>query len=230
MFDRNIGIYNPALKNFWPNVFDQRLTYDEQDQPTSHSVNKESNQTKKRKRTIIWYNSPYSINVKKKVGKIFFKLLQKYYLPSHPMYTIFNTNKVKISCSCLPNIGSIIFSHNKKILYSDNTEYGCNCNDKNKCLLDNKFLTPRIVYRADVTNDQTQEKMFYNRISDTPFKKRYENHKKSFRHKEYSTEIHLAKYCWELKDKGAYTVPTVNFSILKRVKGKSLINNCSLGF
>ena len=25
-------------------------------------------------------------------------------------------------------------------------------------------------------------------------------------------------------------MPTVNFSILKRVKGKSLINNCSLGF
>ena len=141
------------------------------------------------------------------------------------MYTIFNTNKVKISYSCFPNIDSIISSHNKKILYSDNTEYGCNCNDKNKCPLDNKCLTPRIVYRADVTNDQTQEQKFYYGISDTPFKERYENHKKSFRHKEYSTETDLAKYCWELKDKGA--VPTVNFSIAKRVKGKSLINNCS---
>ena len=49
---------------------------------------------------------------------------------------------------------------------------------------------------------------------------------KSFRHKESCTETDLAKYCWELKDKGA--VPTVNFSIAKRVKGKSLINNCSL--
>ena len=43
---------------------------------------------------------------------------------------------------------------------------------------------------------------------------------------EYSTETDLAKYCWELKDKGA--VPTVKFSIAKCVKGKSLINNCSL--
>ena len=58
------------------------------------------------------------------------------------------------------------------------------------------------------------------------FKERYENHKKSFRDKEYSTETDLAKYCRELKDKGA--VPTVNFFIVKRVKGKSLINNCSL--
>ena len=126
------------------------------------------------------------------------------------MYAIFNTNKVKISYSCFPNIGSIISSHNKKILYSDNSEYGCNCIDKNKCPLDN---TPRIVYRAY-------------EISDAPFKEWYENHKKSFRHKEYSTETYLAKYCWELKDKGA--VPRVNFSIVKRVKGKSLINNCSL--
>ena len=223
VFDRNIGIYNTALKN---SGFDQTLTYDEQDEPTSDSVNEESNQTRKRKRNIIWYNPPYSMSVKTNVGKIFFKLLRKHFPPSHPMYTIFNTNKVKISYSCFPNIGSIISSHNKKILYSDNTEYGCNCNDRNKCPLDNKCLTPRIVYRADVTNDQTQEQKFYYGISDTPFKERYENHKKSFRHKEYSTEPDLAKYCWELKDKGA--VPTVKFSIAKCVKGKSLINNCSL--
>ena len=55
---------------------------------------------------------------------------------------------------------------------------------------------------------------------------RYENHKKSFRHKKYSAETHLAKYCWELKDK--CNALTVNFSIAKSVKGKSLINNCGL--
>ena len=48
----------------------------------------------------------------------------------------------------------------------------------------------------------------------------------TFRHKENSTETDLAKYCWELKDKG--DVPTVNVSIVKRVKGKSLINSCNL--
>ena len=67
-FDRNIGIYNAALKN---SGFDQTLTYDEQDKPTSDSVNEESNQTRKRKRNIIWYNPPYSINVKTNVGKYF---------------------------------------------------------------------------------------------------------------------------------------------------------------
>ena len=156
--------------------FDQTLTYDQQDEPTSDSVNEESNQTRKRKQNIIWCNPSYSMNVKTNVGKIFFKLLRKYFPPSHPIYTIFNTNKVKINYSCFPIIGLIISSHNKKILYSDNTKYGCNCNDKNKCPLDNKCLTPRIVYRADVPNDQTQEQKFYYGISDTPFKEQYENH------------------------------------------------------
>ena len=57
---------------------------------------------------------------------------------------------------------------------------------------------------------------FFYGISETPFKGWYQNHKKSFRHKEYSTETDLAKFCWELKEKGA--VPTVHFSIAKRVK------------
>ena len=68
VFNRNIGIYNTALKN---RSFDQTLTYDEQNEPTSDSVNEESNQTRKRKRNIIWYNPPYSMNVKTNVGKIF---------------------------------------------------------------------------------------------------------------------------------------------------------------
>ena len=127
VFDRNIGIYNTALKN---SRFNQTLTYDEQDEPTSDSLNEESNQTRKRKQNIVWYNPPYSMNVKTNVCKIFFKLLRTHFPSSHPMYTIFNTNKVKISYSCFPNIDSIISSHNKKILHSDNTEYGYNCNDK----------------------------------------------------------------------------------------------------
>ena len=116
------------------------------------------------------------MNVKTNLCKIFFKLLV--------FKNIFHRLTLcipylTISYSCFPNIGSIVSSHNKKILYSDNNEYGCNCNKKNKCPLDNKCLTPRIVYRADVTNNQTQEQKFYYGIFDTPFKERYENDKKS---------------------------------------------------
>ena len=87
------------------------------------------------------------MNVKTNIGIIFFKLLRKHFPPTLPTYTIFNTNNVKISYSCFQNIASIISSHSKKILYSDSTKYGYNCNDKNKCPLDNKCLTHRIIYR-----------------------------------------------------------------------------------
>ena len=68
----------------------------------------QGNQAGKCKRAIIWFNLPYSMNVKTNIGITFFKLLQKHFPPTHPMYTIFNKNKIKISYSCFPNMGSII--------------------------------------------------------------------------------------------------------------------------
>ena len=79
----------------------------------------------------------------------------------------------------------MISLHNKHILDSNNTEYGCNCNSRDECPLQNECLTPRIVYRADVTNNKTDQHKYYYGISDTPVKERYENHKTSFRHRSH---------------------------------------------
>ena len=57
-------------------------------------------------------------------------------------------------------------------------------------------------------------------------KERYENHKTSFRHRSHLTAPDLSNYYWKLVDKGA--VPTIKFSIAKRVKGNTFINNCNL--
>ena len=65
----------------------------------------EANQARKRKRAIIWYNLPYSMNAETNIGKAFFKLLQKHFPPTYSMYTIFNKNKTKISYDCFPNMG-----------------------------------------------------------------------------------------------------------------------------
>ena len=107
-----------------------------------------------------------ALNVKTNIGKIFFKSLQKHFIPTHPMYTIFNNNKIKISYSCFPNMGSIISSHTKHILNSNSTECGCSCNNKDECPLENKCLTPRIVCRAHVTNNKTDEQKYYYGLSD----------------------------------------------------------------
>ena len=143
------------------------------------------------------------------------------------MYTLFNKNKIKISCSCFSNTGSILPSHNKHIVNSNSTECGCNCNNRNECPLENNCLTPGIVWRADVTNNKTDEHKYYYDISDIPFKERYENHKTSFRHKSHLTTSDRSKYYWKLVDNGA--VPTNKFSVAKRVKDNTfIINNCNL--
>ena len=86
-------------------------------------------------------------------------------------------------------------------------------------------MTPRIVYRTDVTNNKTNEHKYYYGISDTPFKDRYENHKTSLRHISHLTASDLSKYYWKVIDNG--TVPTITFPIPKRVKGNTFINNSS---
>ena len=92
--------------------------------------------------------------------------------------------------------------------------------------MENKCLTSRILYRADVTNNKTDEHIYYYGISDTPFKDRYENQKTSFRHRSHLTSSDQSKYYWKLVNNGA--VPTIKFSIAKRVKGNTFINNCNL--
>ena len=79
------------------------------------------------------------------------------------------------------------------------------------------------VYRVDVTNGKTDEHKYYNGISDTSFK---ENYKTSFRHRSHLSASDLCKYYWKLVDNGA--VPKIKFSITKRFKDNSFINNCNL--
>ena len=77
-------------------------------------------------------------------------------------------------------------------------------------------MTPRIVYRANVTKNKTGEHKYFYGISDTPFKERYKNHKTSFRHRSNRTASNLSKCYWKLVDNGI--VPTIVFSIAKPVK------------
>ena len=48
----------------------------------------------------------------------------------------------------------------------------------------------------------------------------------SFRHRSHLTASDLCKYYGKLVDHGA--APTIKFSIAKRVKGNTFINNCNL--
>ena len=54
-------------------------------------------------------------------------------------------------------MGSIISAHNRQILCSVEENYGCNCKVKTDCPMQNKFLTPKVVYKTKVTNNTDEE-------------------------------------------------------------------------
>ena len=68
VFDRNIDIYQTALRN---SGLDGTIVYKDQSEQANNVNIEEENQARKCKRTIIWYNPPYSMNLKKNIGKNF---------------------------------------------------------------------------------------------------------------------------------------------------------------
>ena len=94
---------------------------------------------------VIWFNPPFSANVKTNIGKIFLALVKKHFPTQHKFYKIFNKNTLKISYSCMPNMASLIKGHNSKILRKlDNiAERLCNCR-KFECPMDGKYLSKKL--------------------------------------------------------------------------------------
>jgi hypothetical protein len=161
----------------------------------------ETHQRKKnRKRNILWFNPPFSANVKTNVGKRFMSLVQKHFPPHHQYRSLFNKNNVKVSYSCVENMGNVIQSHNGKILNQQKPkeEKSCNCRVKSSCPLDGSCRKACIVYKATVTSGAST-KLYYG-ASEGDFKQRYYNHTKSFLHTEYRTETELSEYIWNLKN------------------------------
>ena len=84
------------------------------------------------------------------------------------------------------NMNSIISAHNRSILNPPKTSYVCNCRDNTNCPLQNQCLTPKIVYQADVSNNEDNEKRVYLGVSEIPFKERHTNHVRDSKHERYS--------------------------------------------
>ena len=74
--------------------------------PSDQNINNREAK-KKRKKKIIWYNPPFSLNVKTNVGKLFFKILRNNFPKTNSLSKMFNKNTVKISYSCTRNVHNI---------------------------------------------------------------------------------------------------------------------------
>ena len=99
-FDKN----DKAFRSSW---FNESLHYCKKNATTP---------AKNKSRNIIWFNPPYSKNVQTNVAKTFLDLIKKHFPPKYNIHPVFNKNNVKVSYSCMPNMGTIINNHKKKIL------------------------------------------------------------------------------------------------------------------
>ena len=192
-------------------------------------ISNPSHKKKCRKRNIVWFNPPYSAHVANNIGKDFFRLLDQHFPPHHRLYKICNRNNVKLSYSCMPNMGNIITKHNRRLLdrkeIKEASPPACNCKKKPDCPLDGSFREKSVVYKASVSTGNSTK--YYYGCCRTEFKSRFYNHIHTFKHraKMYSTE--LSKTIWRARDNGHE--PQVTWSIVKRASTYSGgSRNCDL--
>ena len=185
--------------------YKEKLTYVEQSA-------KKTEGNKKRKRNIIWFNPPYSKTVKTNIGK----QTNKHFPPEHKFHKIFNKNTLKLSYSCIPNLKTLINSHNQNILgdQPQSTPKTWNCLRKEDCPMNGLCLTKTLLYYATITCDKENYTKLYKGICETTLKKRYANHKKSFNVPNYKNDTKLSTEYWALKTKQVN--PKLSWQIKRR--------------
>ena len=200
----------------------ERLTYKLEDT----MVERKSNQ---RGRGVIWFNPPWSSNIRTNVGGKFISLVKKHFPKSSPMHSIFNTKKLKVSYKTTPNMSSIIKAHNRKTLFGrmeNPDKQGCNCRGGiANCPMRGECLDKSMIYKAEVTTTMGK-KHYYGQTMRT-FKERYYGHQSDLRHHSKADSTTLSTYVWRIRDSGEE--PEITWSKVSSAKPYSLgSRSCSL--
>ena len=86
-------------------------------------------------------------------------------------------------------MANVIKPQNKKAAMSNEKSVAaCNCRNKGNCPLDGLCQTNDIIYKCVVSTKIMLEKM-YLRTAEGDFKKRFYNHRKSFKNRLYECEV-----------------------------------------
>ena len=188
-FDKAKGLYESALKD--SGYSDTNFRFEEQS----------SRRRKARNRKVIWFNPPFSRNVKTNVGSVFLGLVRKHFTNRHHFNKIFNTSTLKLSYSCMTNMQNIIKQNNMRVMSPASTQCKpCNCRNQADCPLNGECRSLSTVYRAAVEAGG-KEHVYYG-TSDGEIKERISTHNTSFKHRKYEHDTTLSKFIWSLKDKG----------------------------
>ena len=104
----------------------------------------------------------------------------------------------------MPNIASIIKSHNAKITKpaEENQHKRCNCGIRGipaNCPLNGNCLATNLVYKATVTADNKPSKVYIG-MTEHAFKSRYNNHITSLKHQSHRNDTALSKYIKDCLD------------------------------
>ena len=148
---------------------------------------------------------PHSLHTYIYILHIYMKIVRQCFPTSHLLR---NTNTLKLSHSCLPNVGNIIDGHNKKTRKSNSKKEmqehqlkTCNCRKANQCPLNGECLTKSVIYKASMTmRDSNEEARTYIGLTKNEFKERFNWHKHTFSNKSKRQNTELNKHIWELKD------------------------------
>ena len=184
-----------------------------------------------RKRRVIWFNPPWSMNVKTNLGRKFLQLIDKHFPKGSPLHKILNRNTVKVSYRTTPNFKKIISAHNAKILHKNDKESqkSCNCG-KEVCPLGGQCLAKNIIYQAKVTvNSPEPEDHYYVGLCSTTFKERLANHNQSFKKEKLRTKTALSEFIWDLKEQKPNSTYKISWRLLDRARTFSPITGvCNL--
>ena len=212
-FDKVKSVYESALKD---SGHFSSISYNSNTQ----------NARRNRNRKVIWFKPPYSLNVKTNIGKLFIKLVRKHFPKNNKYHKIFNLNTLKLSYCCTTNVGNIIKPHNSKVLSktNDNKNSKCNCRSKPNCPLNGECLTQCLIYKA--TSTTSSSSFAYYGTSEGEFKTGYNNHTKSFRHRECMNETESSKHMWNLKDLGLDN--NLSCEIHKRPRHTNVVQNVAI--
>ena len=184
-----------------------------------------------RSHNIIWFDPPYSMNIKTNAAK-FLTILDRNFSKTHRLHNLFNRNNVKVSYSCPPNISSIIASHNRKILSNENQRHDpkCKCRKKDTCPLNGKYLDSQIIYSCHVKKIELDEGVCYIGLTENTFKERWNQHRNTFKHENKANSTEVSNYVWELKRKGA--TPIISWEVIDHARpyknGSKFCHLCSM--
>ena len=228
LFSQAVPVYQEALRR---SKHTHLLEFSKEPyRPTSSGINlqeplPEQPASRRRRRDVIWWNPPFSMNVKTNVGGRFLALIDQCFPRGSLMGKVFNRNNLKLSYRTCPNMGQIVAKHNKKVLAASRpkevAKRTCDCpkatREAGTCPLQGHCLAKNTIYQARVVEilpNQEEKLETYVGCSATEWKARYRNHNKSFDHRRYKGETILSSHIWDIKDRGS--TYSISWKILDR--------------